>query len=74
MSRLVRFLFLLFVKNLERGSITDIPRQAMAKKLNNEHLQFIDDSLKENDELTARQLRALLYIHWPDLNASLKYN
>ena len=63
-------LFALCKKFRECGTVTDIPRQAMAKKLNNEQLQFIDDSLKENDELM-RQLHALLYIHWLDLNASL---
>ena len=41
------------------------------KELDNEKLQFIDEALAANDELTARQLLLMLQDHWPCFNASL---
>ena len=65
-------LYALCKKFRQHGTIANLPRPpSRTKKLNSEQLQFIDDSLRESDELTAHQLRELLYIHWPGLNVSI---
>ena len=52
------------------GTVADLPR-AHLKILEEDHLRFIDQCMKENDELTARQLRDKLIIEWPELSLSV---
>ena len=39
------------------GSIQDAKRSGRKTKLSNDHVKFIDDRMKENDELTSAELR-----------------
>ena len=51
--------------------LKDLPRRKRNKKLSMAMLEFLDDKLKEDDELTSTKLRSLLMQKWPDLNVSL---
>jgi transposase len=42
------------------GSIQDAKRSGRKTKLNNDHVKFIDDRMKENDELASAELREKL--------------
>ena len=42
------------------GSIQDAKRSGRKAKLSNDHVKFIDDKMKENDELTSAELREKL--------------
>ena len=50
---------------------TDLPRAAAPKVLNDEQVKFIDNEMAKNDELTVRQIQALLLTKWPQLVVSL---
>ena len=52
-------------------TIKDLPRTSKTRKLSAEMSTLLDDMLKENDEITARQIREKLYEKFPDLNVSL---
>ena len=64
-------LFRLLKKYNEHGTIRDLPRPPPITRLNREQVQYVDCCMAGNDELTARQLHALLLKEWPDLNVSL---
>ena len=51
--------------------IADMPRAARTKKLQQEHYVFIDNTMAENDELTARKLMEMLLTEFPNLDMSL---
>ena len=55
----------------EHNTIADRPRRHFEKKLDEEKLRFLDESLAANDELTARWLLVKLQETWPDVGASL---
>lgn len=50
---------------------TDLPKSKPQTKLNEEQVRFIDDEMSSNDELTARQMHALILERWPHLVVSL---
>ena len=53
-------------------SVADRKRtHSISKILQSEHLNFLDETLAENDELTARQLQDMLEWRWPELKVSL---
>ena len=41
-------------------SLFDAPRSGRKSKLSEKHLTFIDDKMKENDELTSEELRKMV--------------
>ena len=67
----VKTLYLLVTKFRQTNSVVDRPRAAVPKILNEEHYREIDSALSENDELTSRQLRALLTEKHPELSMLL---
>ena len=67
----VKSLYLLVAKFRQTNSVVDRPRAAVPKILNEEHYREIDSALSENDELTSRQLCALLTEKHPELSMSL---
>lgn len=64
-------LFNLVRKYNETGKLIDLPRRNHPRKLNDEMMDFLDEALTANDELTARQARCLLIERWPTLQVSL---
>ena len=54
----VKRLYLRIAKFRQTNSVVNSPRAAVPKILNEEHYREIDSALRENDELTSRQLRA----------------
>ena len=44
----------------ENCSLFDAPRSERKSKLSEEHLTFIDEKMKENDELTSEELRKMV--------------
>ena len=67
----VKSLYLLLVKYKQTNSVVDRPRAAVPKILRDEHYCEIDKALSENDEMTSRQLRAMLISKWPSLSMSI---
>ena len=67
----VKSLYLLVAKFRQTNSVVDRPRAAAPKILNEEHYHEIDSAISENDELTSRQLRALLTEKHSELSMSL---
>ena len=66
-----RALFKLFAKYARTGTVADLPRAARPRKLSTEQYRFLDEAMTENDELTARKLRAMLEARWPETVVSL---
>ena len=64
-------LYQLLWKFRDHGTIADLPKPPVVKVLSSEHLNYIDNSLRQNDELTGRQLHALLCTKWPTLDVSV---
>ena len=64
-------IFNLIRKYSETRSLLDLPRRARPRKLKEPMLQFLNEKLTENDEITARQARLLLVEKWPDLQVSI---
>lgn len=64
-------IFKLLKKYRRYGTVGDLRRSRLPKKLSEDQLVFIDDSLAENDELTARKLRYLLQERWPETVVSI---
>ena len=65
-------IYKLLKKYEECRTVLDKPRRAsLPRKLNADHVKFIDDSMAANDEITARQMRILLLEKWPSLQISL---
>ena len=64
-------IYALLRKNKQHNTIADRPRQHFEKKLDEEKLRFLDESLAANDELTARWLLVKLREKWPDVSVSL---
>ena len=67
----VRSLQRLCKKFRDKHTIQDLPRTNKTRKLSQEMRTLLDEMLKENDEMTARQIRATLYDKFPDLKVSL---
>ena len=64
-------IYKLLKKYKEFRTVLDMPRRAsLPRKLNADHVKFIDDSMAANDYITARQIRILL-LEWPSLQISL---
>ena len=65
-------IYKLLKKYKEFRTVLDMPRRAsVPRKLNADHVKFIDNSMAANDEITARQMRILLLDKWPSLQISL---
>ena len=54
----------------QSGDLNDAPRSGRKKLLNEAHVSFIDEKMKENDELTASELKEKLAKEF-DMNVSL---
>ena len=66
-----RSLYRLIKKFKDTGRYTDLPRRARDKKLSPDMLAIMDNTLKENDEPTASELRGILVHGHPDLEVSI---
>ena len=66
-----RSLYRLIKKFKEKGVYSDLQRRAHNKKLTPEMLTMINDELEENDEATARHLRAMLIEKYPELEVTI---
>ena len=66
-----RSLYRLCKKFRIKHTVLDLPRGRKQRKLSNEMQVMIDDMLKENDELTSRQIRSKLQEKYPSLSVSL---
>ena len=67
-ANLYRTIQRLVAKYRSTGSVADLPRKrSRAKRLTEEHAIFIDNSIADNDELSAADLRSLLTKKWPEL-------
>ncbi len=66
-----RSLYRLLKKFKEKGVYTDLPRRARDKKLTQEMLTMINNELEENDEATARHLKAMLIEKYPELEVTI---
>ena len=64
-------IFKLLRKYRHNGVVKDLTRARPPKKLLADQVLFIDDTLADNDELTARNLCDLLQDRWPEINMSL---
>lgn len=64
-----RSIYKLLEKEKTTGLISDKERPKPAKLLNDEQIQYVDDELAKNDELTARRLRAMLETKWPQMKS-----
>ena len=67
----IRSLQRLCKKFRDKHTIQDLPRRSRPRKLSREMSISLDDMLKENDEVTARQIRANLCEKFPSLHVSL---
>ena len=52
------------------GSVEDRPRSGRPSILQQEHVEFIDERMSENDELTTRDLAKLMRLEFPNLKVS----
>ena len=66
-----RSLYRLIKKFKEQGVYTDLQRRPRDRKITPEMLRMINDVLKENDEATARYLRAMLVEKYPYLEVAI---
>ena len=64
-------LYNLFKKHSETGHLVDLPKRTRTRKITDEMVTIIDESLSNNDELTARELRSILVERWPELRVTL---
>lgn len=61
----------LLKKFREHHTIKNLPRRKRSKKLSEEMVTLLDDMLRENDEMTARQIQSKLGEYFEDLDVSL---
>ena len=66
-----RSLYRLCKKFHHNHTVLDLPRQKKMHIISNEMVTMIDDMLKHNDELTARQIQSKLQEKYPFLSVSL---
>ena len=64
-------IYALIKKYEQLKTIVDRPRRASERKLDKEKLRVMDESLANNDELTARSLLRILQERWPEFSVSL---
>ena len=64
-------LYKLLHKFHTKSCLGDLPKHTRKRKLTQEMTDAMDEALQQNDELTARQLCALLLEQWPDTHVSL---
>ena len=55
----------------EHGTYKDLPRRKRCKKLSQAMVDFMNEKLTEDDELTSAKLRELLLENWPELIVTL---
>ena len=55
----------------EKGVFVDLPRRRRQGKLTEYMKKFIEEEMKNNDELTAPSIRSLLLERWPELQVSI---
>ena len=70
----IRSLQRLCKKFHNKHTIKDLHCMSRTRKLSQEMSTLLDDILKENDEMTATQIREKLYDKFPDLNFFLHGN
>lgn len=66
-----RALYNLLEKFRLKGTIKDLPRRKRSRILTKEMVSYIEEELKQNDELTATAIKAALLGKWPSLNVSI---
>ena len=66
-----RSLYRLVKKFKEKGLYPDLPRRVLNKKLTPEMFTMINNELEENEEATARHLRAMLIEKYPELEVTI---
>ena len=66
----LRSLYRLQKKFCRFHTISDLPRRKRSRKITREMAGMIDDMLKDNDELTARQIRSKLEEQFSHLSVS----
>ena len=64
-------LYNLLKKHAEMDTIADLPRQSRKRKITTEMMNTIEETMSNNDELTARNVRQILADKWPNLNVSI---
>lgn len=64
-------IYKLIQKYKKHVTIIDLPSSRPQENLMREQLVFADNSLADNDELTARQIHKLLVNRWPGLTMLL---
>lgn len=67
----LRALYNLVKKHGETGIIVDLPRRRKQRKVTEEMMEFIEQEMRRNDELTSTGIKALLLEKWPDLQVSI---
>jgi len=67
----LRALYNLVQKHDETGIIVDLPQRRKERKMSEKMVQFIEQELRKDDELTSTGIRALLLEKWPDLCVSI---
>ena len=64
-------LYALIKKYKKHGSIQNLPKPKPPHILNFDQVKFIDDSLAQNDEMTAWQLQTAILKKWPNVKVSI---
>lgn len=54
-----------------KGTVKDLPRRKKSRILTQEMIQYIEEELQRNDELTSTTIKELLLRKWPDVNVSI---
>ena len=67
----LRALYNLVKKHGESGIIVDLPRRRKQRKITEEMMEFIEQEMRKNDELTSTGIKALLLEKWPHLQVSI---
>ena len=65
-----RSLYKLMRKYEETGNVVDRPRRTTPQRITEQMKTVIDEALKSNNELMARQLQSILKEKWPDVIVS----
>jgi len=64
-------LYNLVKKHGEAGIIVDLPRRKKQRKIMEEMMEYIEEEMRKDDELTSTGIKALLLGRWPNLQVSI---
>ena len=67
----MRALYNLVQKHGEAGIIVDLPRRKKQRKITEEMMEYIEEEMRKDDELTSTGIKALLLGRWPNLQVSI---